>query len=399
MVPMVKKTNSNKNFTTNAGLKIYSELWNKHKLSNTFDSIAPKHSGAPTSRIMQNLFFRNLIDANSMVALSEKDKEEYFLQKNVSLDRTNYGRNLNKLNDKQRRNILLKFNSNFIKQKDIDEDTIMIYDTTAIKAEGETYENTEWVYDSCEEKMIQGYALNKLLLKTKKKLTCLDFELQNKDKDKTIKMFKRGRTLYGVNKIVIDAGPDLRGMDFYKKLDEEGFLFYTKAVCDWKFNYGKDYNIEELRELIKSRLKKEGMVSLEVWKDDMLLRLIFVLNDPRVYLTNDLEIAAGKVVRYYDWRWDIEVTFREEKQNLGLNILPTTKEQGIRTHILLVLFGYTFSQLILAKRKVRRITEGIKLIKRKIVQVFAVIVEKYNKARLEFESTYKYWWVFGLEFG
>lgn len=393
------KTNANKNITTNAGLKIYDSLWNRYDLSNNFDSVVPKHSGAKTSSIMQNLFFRNFIDADSMIALSEKDKEEYFLKKNASLDRTNYGRNLNKINDKQRGKILLKFNNNFIKKEDINEDTIMIYDTTAIKAEGETYENTEMVYDSCEEKMIKGYALNKLLLKTKKKLAVLDFELQNKEKDKTIEMFKKGRRLYGVNKVVIDAGPDLRGMDFYKKLDGEEFLFYTKAVVNWYFNYGKDYTVEQLKEIIKPRLKREGMVSLEVWKDDMLLRLIFVLNDPRVYLTNDLEIPAGKVVRYYDWRWDIEVTFREEKQNLGLGILPTTKLNGIKTHILLVLLGYVLSQLILAKRKVKKITEGIKLIKRKIVKVFAVIVEKYNKIILEFKSSYKYWWVFGLEFG
>ena len=397
---MSNKTNTNKNFiTTNAGLKIFGDLWNKYNISQIFNSIIPKHSGAPISKIMQNLFFRNFTDDNSMVALNEKDKEEYFLQKNASLHRTTYGRNLNRPNDEQRKNILLKFNNNFIKQEDIDKDAIMIYDTTAIKAEGETYENTEMVYDSCEEKMIKGYALNKLLLKTKKKLGVIDFEMQNKDKDKTIEMFKRGRRLYSVNKVVIDAGPDIRGMDFYKKLDGDDFLFYTKAVTDWKFNYGKDYNVVELREVIKSRLKKEGMVSLEVWKEDMLLRLIFVLNDPRVYLTNDLEIAAGKVVRYYGWRWDIEVTFREEKQNLGLGTLPTTKFNGIKTHVLLVLLGYVLSQLLLAKRKVRRITEGIKLIKRKIVKVFAVIVEKYNQIKFEFESTYKYWWVFGLEFG
>lgn len=394
----IKKSN-NKNFTSNAGLKIYGGLWDRYDLGNIFDSVAPKHSGAATSSIMQNLLFRNLIDANSMAALAEKDKEEYFLQKNVSLDRTNYGRNLNKLDDGQRRKILLKFNNEFIKKEDIDEDTLMIYDTTAIKAEGKTYENAKLVYDSCEEKMIKGYALNKLLLRTKKRLTVLDFELQNKDKNETIEMFKRGRRIYGVNKIVIDAGPDIRGMDFYKKLDEEEFLFYTKAVSNWYFNYGKDYTVDELKEIIKPRLKKEGLVSIEAWKDDMLLRLIFVLNDPRVYLTNDLEIAAGKVVRFYDWRWDIEVTFREEKQNLGLGTLPTTKEKGIKMHILLVLLGFTLSQLILSKRKVKQITEGIKLIKRKIVKVFAIIVEKYNQIKLEFETTYKYWWVFGLEFG
>lgn len=394
------KHNKNIKFITSyAGLKIYGDLWCRYNLSEIFDIVVPKQSGAPTSKIMQNLFFRNFIDANSMVSLSEKDKEEYFLQNNVSLDRTNYGRNLNKLNDEQRRSILLRFNNNFLKHGDIDKDTIMIYDTTAIKAEGKTYEKTKQVYDACEEKMIQGYALNKLLLRTKKKLIVLDFELQNEDKDKTREMFKIGRRLYDVNKIVIDAGPDIRGMDFYKKLDDDCFLFYTKAVSNWYFNYGKDYTVEQLQEIVKPRLKREGMVSLEVWKDDMLLRLIFVLNDPRVYLTNDLEIDAGKVVRYYGWRWDIEVTFREEKQNLGLGILPSKKLNGIKTHVLLVLIGFILSQVILTKRKVRKITRGIKLIKRKIVKVFAVVVEKYNKIILEFKSTYKYLWVFTLEFG
>jgi len=385
--------------TTNAGLKIFDDLWHKHNLPSIFDSVAPKHSGAPISSIMQNLFFRNFIDANSMVALSEKDKEEYFLKKNVSLHRTNYGRNLEKLDDKQRQSILLRFNSNFITKGDIDEDSIMIYDTTAVKAEGKTYENTDWVYDSCEDKMIMGYALNKLLFKAKHKIAITGYELQNKNKDKTTEMFKAGRRQYGINKVVFDAGSDLRGMDFYKKLDEEEFLFYTKAVNKWYFNYGQDYTIRQLRKIIMPRLKREGMVSLEVWKDDMLLRLIFVLNDKRVYLTNDLETPAGKVVRYYDWRWGIETSFKEEKQNLGLETLPSRNLNGIKTHFLLVLLGYVLSQVILAKKSVKKLTEGIKLIKRKIVKVFAVIIEKYGLVELQFRQDYRYWWIFGLEFG
>ena len=337
------------NFTGCAGLKIYEGLWGRYGVSQIFDSVVPKQSGAPTGKIMQNLFFRNLIDANSMAALSEKDKEEYFLQKNASLNRTTYGRNLNKLDDEQRGKVFLKFNNKFIKQKEVDDDALMIYDTTAIKAEGETYEGTDWVYDSCEEKMIQGYALNKLLLSTKKKLTVIGFDLQNKDKDKTIEMFKRGRRLMGINKVVFDAGSDLRGMDFYQKLDSEGFLFYTKAVNGWLFNYGKDYTIKQLRKMIKPRLKKEKIVSLEVWKEDMQLRLIFVLKDPRVYLTNDFKTPDKKIVTYYDRRWGIETSFKEEKQNLGLETLPTRKLNGIKTHFLLCMLAYVLSQPIINK--------------------------------------------------
>ena len=389
---MQVKTIKDKNFTTsNAGLAIYAKLWDKFNLSQIFDSAVPKHSGEPYSAIMQNLFFRNLIDANSMSALSDADKQEYFLQENASLDRTTYGRNLKKLSETDRKKILLKFNNNFISRNEIDEDTIIIYDSSCIPAEGKNFENTKKVYDACNEKMVQGYALNKLLLKTKKKLTVIDFDLQNDNKDKLIKKFKLGRRQFGVNKIVFDAGPENKGMDFFKKLDDEEFFFYTKADKSWKFNYGKDYNVIELRELLKSRLKKERMISLEVFKEDMLLRLIFVLNDPRVYLTNDLEIPAGKVVRYYDWRWSIEISFREEKQNLGLKILPCWNEQGIRNHLLLALLAYSLSQLIINKVD---IVNGIKLIKRRIVKIFAYIKDKI----LCFTENFKFKWIFCVNF-
>jgi len=394
---MAVKNNLNKNFTTShAGLAIYTRLWNKFNLPHIFDSLVPKHSGAKYSKIAQNLFSRNLIDANSMSALSDIDKQEYFLRKNTSLNRTTYGRNLKRLNNKSRKKILTKFNNNFISHREINKDSILIYDTSPIKAEGENYENTKLVWDACEEKMIRGYALNKLLLSTKNKLAVIDFELQNEDKDKTIEMFKRGRRLYGINKIVFDAGPDLRGMDFYKKLDQDDFLFYTKAVSNWYFNYGKDYTVEGLKEIVKPRLKRESIVSLEVWKDDILLRLIFVLNDARVYLTNDLEVPAGKVIQYYNRRWDIELSFREEKQNLGLNILPCWNEEGIKTHILLVLLAFVLSQLIINKVKLVR---GIKLIKRRIVNIYAKVKELFNKVYLIFNKSYKLWWVFSVEFG
>jgi hypothetical protein len=389
------KTNKNKSFTTFAGLEIYSKLWKKFKISSIFNSLVPKHSGAKYSKIIQNLFFRNLIDANSMSALSYIDKQEYFFNENISLNRTTYGRNLKKLNNNLRRKFLLKFNNNFISHEEINEDSILIYDTSAIKAEGKNYENTKLVYDACDEKMIHGYALNKLLLKTKKKLSIIDFDLNIDDKKILVEKFKEAKRQINVNKIVFDAGPDVRGMDFFKKLDEEDFLFYTKAVSNWIFNFGKNFNVNELKELFNHRLKKEKIISLEVWKDEMLLRLIFVFNDPRVCLTNDLTIPVEKIVKYYKWRWDIEISFREEKQNLGLKILPCWNEKGIKTHILLVLLAFVLSQIIVSKIK---IVKGIKLIKRKIVKVFAFIIKKFNKLFLRFSETYLFDWIFRINF-
>lgn len=394
---MVKKNNSNKNFiTTNAGLYVYDKLWNKYQLDDTIDSVVPKHSGKPYSKIAHNLLNRSLIDANSMAALAEKDKEEYFLSKNAKLHRTTYGRNLKKLNNKQRSRVLLKFNDKLISKKEIDKHSIMIYDPTAIKAEGETYEGTKWVYDSCEEKMIMGYELNKIMVKTKRKVTVINFKVNEESMQDKISLFKQGRMQCGINKIVFDAGPDLKSMDFYKKLDEEDFLFYTKATKNWLFNYGFDMDVVELRKKSMYLLKRNGILSRTVYKDDMKLRLVFVLSDKRVILTNDFKSNPLEIYNYYINRWKIETSFKEEKQNLGLGNLPCTKIEGIKTHFLLCILAYVLSQFIIAKVK---IADGIELIKRRIVKVFALVVRKYNKIRLEFDVRYRYGWLFDLEFG
>lgn len=379
------------NFTVNAGLKLYGDLWDKYDLSQTFGNVVPKQSGASIGKIMQNLFFRNLIDANSMVALAEKDKEEYFLAKNVKLHRTSYGRNLNKLDDEQRRKVLLKFNDKLVPRKKVDKKALMIYDRSAVEVFGDNYENADWVWDSCQEKMVWGYGLDKFMLKTKKRVTVFGFDVNNKTQDNVIEFFKRGRMSYGWSRVAIDADPELTSMDFYKRLDEEEFLFYTKAVKSWKFNYGLDFNIEELRKKVLPLLKRNKVVSRIVYKDDMQLRLVFHLKDKRVILTNDFKSKPTEVYKYYVERWGIETSFREEKQNLGLNILPTRKLAGIKTHFLLCMLAYVLSQFIINKVK---IADGIKLVKRKLVKVWAVITQKYNKLVLEFDIRYKYIKVF-----
>jgi hypothetical protein len=387
--------NKDINFTTtNAGLHIYDKLWDRHELDNIFNSTVPKHSGKEYSKIAHNLVNRLLVDANSMTALAEKDKEEYFLAKNAQLHRTSYGRNLVKPNDKQRNRILLKLNNKLITKEEIHKHTIMIYDPTAIEAAGEEYENTKWVWDSCQGKMVMGYELNKLLLKTKKKVTPLGYNV-NGDSN-PIKMFKQGRIQVGINKVVFDADSKFGGMKFYKELGEEEFLFYTKTVIDWKFNYGFDMNIKQLRKRFMYLLKRNGVLSRTVYKEDMKLRLIFVLGDKRVILTNDFRCSPIEAYNYYVDRWKIETSFKEEKQNLGLDNLPTWKFEGVKTHFLLCILAYVLSQFIVSKVKV---ADGIKLIKRRIVKIFAVVIKAIKSIELEFDVRYRFRYVFDLEFG
>lgn len=384
---MGSKDLNNINFTGCAGLKLYDELWDKYDLSKSFDSAVSKQSGKPYSNIIHNLFNRNLIDASSIAALAEKDKEEYFLAKNAKLHRTSYGRNLNKLDDGQMRKVLLKFNDKLIPRKEVDKKALMIYDRTAVEVFGEKYESVDWVWDGCQEKMVKGYGLDKFMFKTKKKVTVFAFDVNNKTKQNIIENFKMGRILYGTNRVAIDADPELKSMVFYKELSEEEFLFYTKAVKGWKFNYGFDMNIEELRKKVLPLLKRNKTVSRIVYKDDMQLRLVFSLKDKRVILTNDFKSKPLEAYNYYVQRWKIETSFREEKQNLGLETLPTRKLNGIKTHFLLCILAYVSSQFIIAKTK---IADGIKLIKRRLIKVWAIVTEKYNKIVLEFDLRYRF---------
>ena len=54
---------------------------------------------------------------------------------------------------------------------------------------------------------------------------------------------------------------------------------------------------------------------------------------------------------------------------------------------MLCMLAYVLSQLIITKTK---IADGIKLIKRKLVKVWAVITQKYNKLVLEFDIRYEH---------
>jgi len=388
---MKDKAWDNKSFTAAAGLHIYDRLWDQYQLDSIIDCAVPKHSGKPYSSIVHNLFNRNLIDADSMVALAEKDKEEYFLAKNAALHRTTYGRNLKRPCDKQRRKILLKFNDGLIPRKEVGKHAIMILDQTAVEVSGEEYENTQWVWDSCQEKMVRGYCLNKLMLKTKKKVAVIDYNVNNECHDSIVTMFKKGRTQYGINKVVIDADPKFRGMEFYKQLSGEEFLFYTKAVKDWKFNYGFDMNTQEMRKRFMPLLKRNSILSRTVYKDDMMLRLVFVLGDKRVILTNDFKSSTVDVYKFYVERWKIETSFREEKQNLGLDKLPCWNTEGVKTHFLLCILAYVLSQFIISKVK---IADGIKLVKRRLVKVWALLKVRYGKIVLEFDVRYRHASVF-----
>lgn len=385
------------NITSYAGLKIYEDLWERYNVSRIIDLTSHKHSGKPLSAILKNLLFRLLAETNSLNALSEIDKQDYFFHKNASLHRTSYSRNLDKLDDDGIQRILDNVNIQTVRNKKIREDALLIYDQTAIQAEGKTYENAKDIWDSSQEKVIRGYELNKVLLNNGKQNFPVNFQLQDDSKPIILNQLKSARRLYNINKAVFDAG--IRGMEFFKGLHKEGFLFYTKATSNWYFNLGKDYSVDELKKKFKALVKRNGILSRTVYKDDMELRLIFIDEDNDVYLTNDFGAKPEEVVDVYYRRWNVEISFREEKQELGLDILPSTKFNKIKVHTLLVLLAYLLSQFILEKKRISRIAQGIKKIKRFVVKTWAIVKKASCRIKLKFHMRFKRDWIFELDYG
>jgi hypothetical protein len=126
----------------------------------------------------------------------------------------------------------------------------------------------------------------------------------------------------------------------------------------WKITAGAETHIE----IQNSKKKGKGEE-----KEKIKLRVIVVkkiLENPetgerkeRVYglLTNDEESNIMTIIKEYSLRWRIENFFKEIEQGLfkqGLKKFPTTRFNGVRAYFYLMMFSFTFIQLL------KRIPEG-----------------------------------------
>jgi len=84
---------------------------------------------------------------------------------------------------------------------------------------------------------------------------------------------------------------------------------------------------------IKTRLSKVGEVN-------MVFSYQRGMTYPLVLVTNDLELPAEDVIRWYSLRWKIECFFQDIKEELGLGDYHTTQEESISKHLGLSILGY-----------------------------------------------------------
>ncbi len=391
-LPLIKEVF--KLLTKYAGLNLFNNYWDQNNISNIIDKALPKKSGSLASSILKNIIYGHIIEKHSLIELDYESKCEYFLTNNTTIHRTNYSRNMNKINGKTQ-NLLLKkvvnsIYSNLTFSNKAKRNAIQIIDGSALEITGKTYEQANWAYDGRKSGLIWGYEILSQIIRIGEYSLPFSFSINNLEKNNIIEMFKEGRKNFGINKVSFDAG--FRGMDFFMKLNKQDFKFYTKATKNWIWDFNCFYkSTDDLKKAVQIKFwRNYKYADYEVIKEVdegkykgklLKLRLVFVKGDKRVFLTNDFISNNKKIFNFYFLRWKIEDTFKEEKLNLGFEKLPVRKINGIKTHLMAVFIAFLFCQIALCKFKQ---ILGIKLLVRFIIKKVAIIYTKGTELIIKF---------------
>lgn len=383
-----------------SGLQLFNLFWSKNNTSKIIDEIQPKKSGNDFSSIVKNLTIGKLIGCNSLDELCSKTEKEILLSCNTQIHRSNLSRNMNKLNHNKQTTILTRLVECILPTLNVGkrakEDALQILDGSALEVTGETFEDAKWVHDSRVGGTVWGYEVLTHMINIGEYSFPINSKINNLDKEDIIKMFEDGRTEFGIPRVAFDAG--FRSMDFFYELNNRGFKFYTKATMNWHWNFHSfDRQTDQLAKLAKQKFHRnhqyvEFIVEKEVDEGKnkgktMTLRLVFVKDDKRVFITNDFDSSAKKVYWFYCRRWKIEEMFKEEKQNLGFEKLTVRKINAIKTHLMTVFLAFIFCQLILKKFPS---IKGIKLLVRNVINHLAEIIISTQRIIVKFVKNFKY---------
>lgn len=388
--------------TSNGGLQLFNIFWDQLQISSIIDNKVSKHSGVAHSSIIKNLTVGKMLGYSSLTELSDETKKEFFLSENANIDRTNYSRNMNKIGHYKQNTILrgvAKQATDMLKLgKRARKKALQVFDGSPLEVDGETFEGAEWVHDGRKGKngLAWGYDVLTQIVKAGARCFPANFRVNDADKEWMISSSEQIRKLFDINRVAFDAG--YRGMDFFYKLNQRDFLFYTKATMNWIWDlHSFSRTTTQLAEQAKSRfLRNHKYVEYTVKKtvdegahkgEVVKLRLVFVKDDPRVFLTNDFESPPKEIYEFYNDRWSIEETFKEEKDNLCFEKLTVRKQNAIRTHIMTVFLAFTICQLILARFPS---IKGIKLLIRHIVKNIAQLVKTATGVALRFLQRFNY---------
>ncbi|MEK7868550.1 MAG: IS4 family transposase [Candidatus Omnitrophota bacterium] len=186
-----------------------------------------------------------------------------------------------------------------------------------------------------------------------------------------------------------------KAYNFYRqfaKWSEEGICFFTRM---------KDNAVYEVMEILYDKTSgknekgvlKEEYVLLS-YKDTRgeeqilpLRRITYKDDEGRIYhfITNNFQLSAKQVALIYKYRWQIELLFKQMKQNFPLRYFWGESENAIRIQIYCVLIAQLLMAVIkkksLSKKSFSNIITVVRLHLMSYVNLFAFIKDTYRAWR------------------
>lgn len=118
-----------------------------------------------------------------------------------------------------------------------------------------------------------------------------------------------------------------------------------ESVCEKELPSDKDQHI-----LKDELIRLTGKKAVEVGIDQLILRRIVVYDSEKdvqlELITQELKWAASTIAALYKARWDVEIFFKQLKQNLLIKTFTGTSENAVKSQIYIALITYLLLELI-----------------------------------------------------
>ena len=118
-----------------------------------------------------------------------------------------------------------------------------------------------------------------------------------------------------------------------------------ESICEKELPVDKDQHI-----LKDELIRLTGKKAIEVGIDQVTLRRIVVYDSEKdvqlEIITQELRWAASTIAALYKARWDVEIFFKQLKQNLLVKTFTGTNENAVKSQIYIALITYLLLELI-----------------------------------------------------
>ena len=279
-------------------------------------------------------------------------------------------------------------------------------DSTLITVKGKKYEKMGAVTKNG--KYYTGYKLSIAFdLDSKVPLAYILTSINPHDSQMLIPLIKIIQSEYGITpkSVMVDRG--YYGVDFFKFLDDQGIKFFIPGKM--YANLNKKINELHFDEFKQNKSKnyyyKEDTITLKKYG---VIRCIFISykkfedwmpyeeKNKRLWVlfTNDINISPKNAILAYKARWQIELFFKQCRNELGLNTLPGRDFRIVSMHISSVLLAYIglISLVLEEKQNKEELPIAILDWKNKFIKLFLSIVLKRNRIYFEFEEEWIHRW-------